>query len=310
MIFTKKFFLKLILVVLILVQLAVVASSQEVGIQQKIVGGTTASSGDWPWQVALVDSSSSSDFSGQFCGGALIASRWVLTAAHCVQDESTGVTKEPSDIRLVLGKTTLSSSGGEQLSASQVIPHADFASTGVDDIALIQISGSSSQTYIDLASSNEASLFAAGEDATITGWGLTTDGGSASDDLLQVTVPIVSQSTCSSAFSSEGISISDGMLCAGETGKDSCNGDSGGPLVVANASANGYILAGIVSFGSSSGCAASGKYGVYSKVSYYYDWINTQIATAIPVFSIPGIVALFFGKVVILAIFLKNKNRT
>ena len=68
------------------------------------------------------------------------------------------------------------------------------------------------------------------------------------------------------------------MLCAGYAKgvkKDSCGGDSGGPLVWK--SPDGAILVGIVSFGK--GCALENKYGVYTRVSAYRDWINQVIAT-------------------------------
>ena len=47
--------------------------------QTRIVGGSKARPGDWPWQAMLRSSRGSS-----FCGGTLIAEQWVLTASHCV----------------------------------------------------------------------------------------------------------------------------------------------------------------------------------------------------------------------------------
>ena len=51
----------------------------------KIVGGTNANAGDAPWQVALTSGTGSNIFRAQFCGGTLINSDWVLTAAHCTE---------------------------------------------------------------------------------------------------------------------------------------------------------------------------------------------------------------------------------
>ncbi len=62
-----------------------------------IIGGREAMPGAWPWQAALVSHMSSNDYDGQFCGGSLIATDWVLTAAHCVE----GV--EASLLDLVVG---------------------------------------------------------------------------------------------------------------------------------------------------------------------------------------------------------------
>jgi transmembrane protease serine 13 len=48
----------------------------------RIVGGTAAAEAAWPWQVILMQRTSSGVFR-PICGGSLIAPEWVLTAAHC-----------------------------------------------------------------------------------------------------------------------------------------------------------------------------------------------------------------------------------
>lgn len=47
----------------------------------KIVGGTDAQAGSWPWQVSL-----QMERYGHVCGASLVASRWLVSAAHCFQD--------------------------------------------------------------------------------------------------------------------------------------------------------------------------------------------------------------------------------
>ncbi|KAK6993458.1 Transmembrane protease serine 12, partial [Biomphalaria glabrata] len=46
--------------------------------KKRIVGGHTAAQGSWPWLVALRNF-----MGGISCSGAVIAQRWVVTAAHC-----------------------------------------------------------------------------------------------------------------------------------------------------------------------------------------------------------------------------------
>ena len=106
-----------------------------------------------------------------------------------------------------------------------------------------------------------------------SGFGTLSSGGSLAQVLMQVSVPIVTESTCRRAY---GSSIHDSMVCAGlaRGGKDSCQGDSGGPLVC---EANGrFFLEGVVSWGS--GCASPGKYGVYSRVRYLRNWVDSKIS--------------------------------
>jgi secreted trypsin-like serine protease len=247
-----------------------------------IVGGDVARSGTWPWQVALVDPYYFNDFDGQFCGGSLIAEDWVLTAAHCVQDEESGKIDDPQDIRVVVGRLRLSSSVGQKIAVQRVIPHPDFYDTGNEDIALLELAEpavlNSNVQPISLLANGKSFLARPGVMAVTTGWGLTVDGDddTASDILRQAAVPVVSYDTCQEAYDREGTKIIDAMMiCAGGNRQDSCQGDSGGPLVVPKIERNGYELAGVVSFGHTEGCAAPDTFGVYTRVSAFVDWVTS-----------------------------------
>ena len=62
----------------------------------RIVGGTKAKPGAWPWQVTM-------DYKGHeaphWCGGSIVAPNWIVTAAHCF-----AYGDDPSEYKLVAGK--------------------------------------------------------------------------------------------------------------------------------------------------------------------------------------------------------------
>ena len=72
--------------------------------QPRIVGGSPVSIAQYPWQAALVERGGGSALSRQFCGGSLITSRIVITAAHCAFGST------PDQVSVVLGRTQLSNS--------------------------------------------------------------------------------------------------------------------------------------------------------------------------------------------------------
>ena len=248
----------------------------------RIVGGLEAVPGDWPAMVALVDPAPT-PLSSQFCGGTLIEANWVLTAAHCVPQPGTS----SADLEVATGLHNLASdTPAERIGVKSIIVHPSYNATTYDfDIALLQLNQPSTQSVMRLY--NGASGLT-GANATVIGWGSLSFGGSYPDALMQVDVPIVSNTVCNNEESYDG-GVTDNMLCAGfpQGAKDACQGDSGGPLFVSFS--DEFVQAGIVSWGN--GCALASYYGVYARVSELTDFVKQYVsgATFYPVVNPPPV---------------------
>jgi trypsin len=226
---------------------------------EEIVGGTVSASGAIPWIVSLRSSS-------HFCGGVIYNANTIITAAHCVSGRS------PSSLQIRYNTLT-HASGGTLLSISEIRAHPSYNSSTIDnDIAVIKVSsplilGQTQARAVTLPT--QGSDPAAGKSVIAAGWGTTSEGGSLSASLRQVTVPIVARSTAQADYGAS--SITANMIAAGlaQGGEDACQGDSGGPLTTASG-----VLVGITSWGN--GCARANYPGIYTRVGNYVTWIQSN----------------------------------
>ncbi len=245
------------------------------GVVPRIVGGAEVDPpGSYPFVVALVLASESDAYRGFYCGGALIAAEWVLTAGHCVA---------AGDFDVLVGRHDLSDdTQGERIGVSAVYRHPSYAFP-VNDLALVRLErAATAGSPIALATAADAPLFAAGATATVAGWGLTMGQppGTPEDPtrLRKVNVPIVPDAGCTAIYPS--FFAASAMICAGDLvvgGVDACPGDSGGPLFVTGPS--GYLHVGIVSGGMDpNGCGVAGQPTFYTETAAHQEWIASVLS--------------------------------
>jgi len=234
------------------------------GMGGKIVGGSNAKRGEFPWQVSW------RQFGSHSCGGSILNENWVLSAGHCCEGilGSGDVVAGGVDIYLP--------EGVEQHKSITKFKNPDYDSATINnDVCLLKVdSPFEFNDEIGPVPVDTNMEWAADATFTVSGWGTKSEGGLVSEKLQKVNVPHVMPEQCQSNYASSGYDITDGMICAGEAGKDSCQGDSGGPLVAQTE--NGPVLVGVVSWGI--GCARDGYPGVYARVAKYADWIATTIS--------------------------------
>lgn len=211
------------------------------------------------------------------CGGALVSKNAVLSAAHCAKLNPTVATLGMHKLRL--GDTEASEFNQLvhipiDIEASEIHPRYD-PETEAYDFWMIKLQwNSDSLRYppVQMESPSNPPI-STGHLLTTMGFG-TTANGLSSNVLQEVAVKYVTNADCATKYATAPTPrrIFDSMLCAGETGGDSCKGDAGGPLIHPETER----VVGIVSWGQ--GCAEPNYPGVYARVSEGYDFITKKIS--------------------------------
>jgi secreted trypsin-like serine protease len=249
----------------------------------KIVGGRNALPNYWPWQLSLQFlRENTTDTYGHTCGASLIDPWWALTAAHCVEERMVGLNdsrrEDPDNFRLLLGAHTLADLRGVQIRFIDLIvkhdrwvpnPYIGYP----NDIALLRLTEPADLNWqgVELAClPKEQNFTFTGEECWITGWGKLNW----RDDFI----PAILQEARADAISNEDCLaknpgyIRDSHICPGTGYPNACSGDSGGPMTCLRDGT--WFQAGLTSWGVAT-CSLVPP--VYTRISYYWDWINIMM---------------------------------
>ncbi|XP_072290169.1 tissue-type plasminogen activator isoform X2 [Eucyclogobius newberryi] len=245
----------------------------------RMFGGRASDITEQPWQAAINVYQARLKKHFHRCGGVLIDSCWVLSAAHCFEDKA-----KAKELEVILGRTfRKQNSTSEQIfKVEQYWIHEKFDNETFDnDIALLKLNSDIGLCAVNAPEVFPACLPERGQElpdwteCEISGYGKDSEfSAEYSERVKRGYVRLWPKERCVPDVLS-GRTVTANMLCAGDTRglDDACKGDSGGPLVCRNN--NRMMLMGVISWGD--GCGQKDKPGVYTRVSHYIDWMNAKI---------------------------------
>ncbi|MEV0649026.1 serine protease [Phytomonospora sp. NPDC050363] len=208
-----------------------------------IVGGGYATTGR-PWIAALHNNGSFT------CTSSQISASWILTAAHCVPNNSGYSVRIGSLNR---------SSGGTVRTIDQVARHPGF-NWPAYDIALLHMSQPFANSYAPMAKTSAD--FAVNQAATVYGWGSEhADWSGPLPERLKFANGYVSSTSCASSVMP--------AICT-QTNGSVAGGDSGGPAIVLSPVTGTYLLSGVCAVGHK---PAGSGWAAYTPIFRHWSWI-------------------------------------
>lgn len=232
----------------------------------RVFRGFSCSTDDYPFMVMVVGKHYFERDYVRTCGGTILNQHWILTAAHCVDDQSKSYAVLPS----------LSTGPTEMLKIEKTVIHDNYVDPfHADDIALLKterpIFRSVHVDYVKLPKRNLMQLKEKPcNHGVIMGWGYTEYGFPSTNSLQCAYLPIMSAKECKPFRTL----VQGNQICTitPTEGIDACRGDSGGPLLCDS------IQVGIVSWGEQ--CGLTPRPGVYTRIDFYLNFIQYTLLNA------------------------------
>ncbi|XP_057897528.1 granzyme B(G,H)-like [Melospiza georgiana] len=228
----------------------------------RIIGGREAVAHSRPYMAFLKIKNATNT---SRCGGFLIRSDAVLSAAHCVDEK--GIVS----FTVTLGAHNVSSQEPSQqkIPVGKWVIHPEYSREGfINDIMLLKLKKKAKiNEYVqNISFAKENEHVRVGALCRVSGWGRTSLNPPPSDVLREVELKVQKQEICHQVFPNY---KRQSMICVGDENrkKATYRGDSGGPLVCKK-KAYGIVSRGI-------------KHRLFPKaftrISYFEPWIHKQL---------------------------------
>ncbi|CAO1426730.1 unnamed protein product [Diamesa serratosioi] len=233
-----------------------------------IIGGNEAQRNQFPYQAGIL-MTIPGNVNTATCGGSVISSNRVLTAAHCLDTASSA--------EVVLGAHMLRGVEPTQIRinvpASGLVIHPGYiARIVLNDVAIINLPTEVTfNSFIQPIALADGTNDFAGENAVVSGWGIFDSTSVASPVLRFVNLQVITNLSCRIRFPT----ITNGTICAsGDGNVGGCSGDSGGPLAIQSNEKS--ILVGVAVFVSGVLCDSGLPTG-FSRVTSFIPWIKENM---------------------------------